>query len=437
MKRTLLRTFAAAAAAAALSASGFAITAAAQSDQRPTHAELVQRWAEAALEAQLKGMKTSLRLTNDQEKDWAPFESAVKDGEKARALALQKEQGNNLSPMDRLNAKAERLAQSQADLEKIVEAAKRLYASLSDAQKHKFITLGRTLVPERGRFAMEMRHLRVGEGDQHVAPPATGGKSAPSEAAPTPATTTPGASGARPTPSTTASAPDAAAPEANGATSAPSQAASTPDAAAPEANGATSAPSQAASAPDAAAPEANGARSTPSTTASAPDAAAPEANGATSAPSQAASAPDAATPAPSGGTAGPSGTASAPTSTTPAAMGATSAPTGVESRPSGATGAPSAATAVPSGTASGHGAAASAASGTTKAPKGATAHASVRRDANHYTHHSRRYGTAYGRNPVAAVVRVVFGGVADLGSLAAYPVYCFPHYGRCHVFVPY
>src|SRR5271169_4632682 len=225
MKCTLLRTFAAAAAAAALSASGFAISAAAQSDQRPTHAELAQRWAEAALEAQLKGMKTSLRLTNDQEKDWAPFESAVKDGEKARVLALQKEQGNNLSPMDRLNAKAERLAQSQADLEKIVEAAKPLYASLSDAQKHKFITLGRTLVPERGRFAMEMKHLRVGEGDQHgAAPAAIGGKSAPSPAASTPAMTTPGASGATSAPRAAASAPDAASPEANGATSTPSAA---------------------------------------------------------------------------------------------------------------------------------------------------------------------------------------------------------------------
>src|SRR5271156_37118 len=208
MKCTLLRTFAAAAAAAA------------QSDQRPTHAELAQRWAEAALEAQLKGMKTSLRLTNDQEKDWAPFESAVKDGEKARVLALQKEQGNNLSPMDRLNAKAERLARDEANLKKIVEAAKPLYASLSDAQKHKFITLGRMLAPERGRFAMEMKRLRVGEGDQHgAAPAAIGGKSAPSEAASTPAITTPGASGATSTPSAAPPTPATATPRASGATS--------------------------------------------------------------------------------------------------------------------------------------------------------------------------------------------------------------------------
>jgi zinc resistance-associated protein len=166
MKRTLLGTLAAATAAAALSVSVFAITAAvAQSDQQPTHAELVQRWAEAATDAQLKEMKTDLRLNADQEKLWGQFESAVKDGAKARVVALQKEQGGNLSPMDRLNATADRVAQGTANLEKIVEAAKPLYASLDDAQKHKFITLGRMLVPERGRFAKEMRHLRTDEGD--------------------------------------------------------------------------------------------------------------------------------------------------------------------------------------------------------------------------------------------------------------------------------
>jgi hypothetical protein len=163
MKSTLRGTLAVAAAAAALSAFDFAITAAAQSDQQPTHAELVQRWAEAATDAQLKEMKTSLRLNADQEKLWGPFESAVKDGAKARVLALQKEQSDSLSPMDRLNATAERVAQSTANLKKLAEAAKPLYETLDDAQKHKFITLGRMLVPERGRFAKEMRHL--GEGD--------------------------------------------------------------------------------------------------------------------------------------------------------------------------------------------------------------------------------------------------------------------------------
>jgi LTXXQ motif family protein len=150
MKRILLGTLA----AAVLSAS-----AAAQSDQPPTHAELVQHWAEVGIDTQLKTMKTNLHLSADQEALWGPFESVVKDGAKARVVALQKEQGPNLSPMDRNLAKADRLAQGQANLETMVEAARPLYASLSDEQKHKFIALGRMLVPERGQFAKAMRRL--------------------------------------------------------------------------------------------------------------------------------------------------------------------------------------------------------------------------------------------------------------------------------------
>ena len=161
MERTPLRMLAAATAAAALSASGFTLTAAAQSDEQPSHAELVERWAEAGIDTQLKGLKTSRRLKADQDKDWGAFESAVKDAEKARVLALQKEQSSSLSPMDRNSAKAERIEQGQADLGKIVEAAKPLFASLDGAQKHKFIALGRMLVPERGQFAKEIRRLGV------------------------------------------------------------------------------------------------------------------------------------------------------------------------------------------------------------------------------------------------------------------------------------
>jgi hypothetical protein len=158
MKRTLLTTLA----AVAFSASAFAQTdqqPPAQSDQKPTHAEQVQHWAEAALDTQLKGMKAGLGLKADQEKDWDPFEAAVRDAAKARVLALQKEQSGNLSPMDRNLAKADRIGQGQASLEKIVEAATPLYASLDETHKRKFIALGRTLVPERGQFAKAMRRL--------------------------------------------------------------------------------------------------------------------------------------------------------------------------------------------------------------------------------------------------------------------------------------
>ncbi len=150
MKRTVLATFA----AAVLSAS-----AAAQTDQQPTHAEQVQHWAEVGIDAQLNSMKAGRRRAADQETLWGPFEAAVKVGAKARVIALQKEQSDSLSPMDRNLAKADRIAQGQATIETMVDAAKPLYASLAEEQKHKFVTLGRMLVPERGQFAKAMRRL--------------------------------------------------------------------------------------------------------------------------------------------------------------------------------------------------------------------------------------------------------------------------------------
>ena len=155
MKRALLATFA----TAVLSASAAAQSDQPQSDQKPTHAEQVQHWAEVGIESQLKTMKTGLHLSADQDALWGPFEAAVKDGAKARVLALQKEQTDSLSPMDLNLAKANRIAQGQATIETMVDAAKPLYASLSAEQKHKFVTSGRMLVPERGQFVKAMRRL--------------------------------------------------------------------------------------------------------------------------------------------------------------------------------------------------------------------------------------------------------------------------------------
>ncbi len=42
-----------------------------------------------------------------------------------------------------------------------------------------------------------------------------------------------------------------------------------------------------------------------------------------------------------------------------------------------------------------------------------------------------------GDNFVADTASGVVGGVADLGSMAAYPFYCFPDYGSCSVRLPY
>jgi hypothetical protein len=57
-----------------------------------------------------------------------------------------------------------------------------------------------------------------------------------------------------------------------------------------------------------------------------------------------------------------------------------------------------------------------------------------------YAYRHYAYGSGhrrYNRDPVATVATGLAGGVADLGSIAAYPFYCFPNYGACSVRVPY
>jgi hypothetical protein len=64
----------------------------------------------------------------------------------------------------------------------------------------------------------------------------------------------------------------------------------------------------------------------------------------------------------------------------------------------------------------------------------AAQNSSVHRSAHrHYASRNQRRGD----NPVATVAMGVAGGTADLGSVAAYPFYCFPNYGSCSVRVPY
>jgi hypothetical protein len=151
-----------------------AVALAAEGDQQTARAERMQHWAadrETMLDAKLVGMKAGLGLTTDQEKLWGPFESAVKDADKSRMDAMgqmmrMRAQGERMSPVDRLEAMSDRLSQGATNIKKIAEAAKPLYDSLDDSQKHKFGMLGRMLMPERHRFAMDMMHHPMGDHDR-------------------------------------------------------------------------------------------------------------------------------------------------------------------------------------------------------------------------------------------------------------------------------
>jgi hypothetical protein len=152
-----------------------ALTVAAEGDQQPpSRAERMQHWAadhETMLDAKLAGMKAGLGLTADQEKLWSPFESAVRDADKSRMDAMghmmrMREGGERMSPIDHLDAMADRLSRGAANVKKIAAAAKPLYDSLDASQKHKFGMLGRMLMPERSRFAMEVMRHHMDEHDR-------------------------------------------------------------------------------------------------------------------------------------------------------------------------------------------------------------------------------------------------------------------------------
>jgi hypothetical protein len=102
---------------------------------------------------------------------WAPFEAAVKDAAKSRIDAIgemmrMRSQGERLSPVDHLEAMADRLSQGATNIKKIADAAKPLCDGLDESQKHRFGMLGRMLMPERARFAMDMMHHRMGDHDR-------------------------------------------------------------------------------------------------------------------------------------------------------------------------------------------------------------------------------------------------------------------------------
>jgi hypothetical protein len=154
----------------ALAASFFAVTtvagalAQANNPAEPPATGWMQHWAvdrEALLDAKLGGLKAGLRLTPDQEKLWPPFESAVRDAAQMRMEHMQAmmermeemrradndmEEGEAMSPVDRLDRMASRLTQAGAALQKVADAAKPLYASLDDSQKRIFGFLGREMM---------------------------------------------------------------------------------------------------------------------------------------------------------------------------------------------------------------------------------------------------------------------------------------------------
>jgi len=154
-------------AAVAICAFGVAATAApGDSPQSAAGMERMRQWSadhEALLNAKLAGLKAGLKLTPDQEKLWPPFETAVRRAAKLRmdqmkAMMMDRMQmqdrmdqmqgapSQGASPVDRLDALAQRILDRGTAIKKVADAAKPLYASLDDSQKRLLGLLGRELL---------------------------------------------------------------------------------------------------------------------------------------------------------------------------------------------------------------------------------------------------------------------------------------------------
>jgi hypothetical protein len=125
-------------------------TYAAADDSAPQHARFSPEDRAAFLDARIAALKAGLELNADQEKNWPPLESAMRDLAKERAArfaAWQErregdgDQAGDVNPIDRLTRASQRLSARAADLQKLAAAAKPLYDSLDDGQKRRFAVL--------------------------------------------------------------------------------------------------------------------------------------------------------------------------------------------------------------------------------------------------------------------------------------------------------
>ena len=124
----------------------------------------------AFTDARIAALRAGLQLTPEQEKNWPPFEQAVRDLAKLRVERMQAreaggEQQPSTNPFDRLQHRADAMTQLSAALKGVANAGEPLYQSLNDAQKRLFTFLAHVLRPhwQGGGFGEEYR----GHGGPH------------------------------------------------------------------------------------------------------------------------------------------------------------------------------------------------------------------------------------------------------------------------------
>jgi hypothetical protein len=122
----------------------------------------------AFADARIAALKAGLALNPDQEKNWPPFEQALRDVVKVhldRVKAREEREAADgdqqpREPFARLQRHAEAMSQMGAALKRLADAGAPLYQSLNESQQHRFKILAHVLRPHWMRDGF--RHRQFG-----------------------------------------------------------------------------------------------------------------------------------------------------------------------------------------------------------------------------------------------------------------------------------
>jgi hypothetical protein len=108
--------------------------------ERSHRAQLTADDIAAFTDARIAAIKTALKLTPAQEKNWPAVEQALRDNSKERIARREARgaAGQRTDAIERLRDRADALTAQAAALRRLGDAEKPLYQSLDEAQKRRF-----------------------------------------------------------------------------------------------------------------------------------------------------------------------------------------------------------------------------------------------------------------------------------------------------------
>lgn len=109
----------------------------------------------AFFDARIAALRAGLRLNADQEKNWPPVETALRDLSKERAQAMAQrrqrmEANERPDPIQRLRNASDAMSNRGAALKRLADASEPLYRSLDDGQKRRLEILSRQVMRPHG-----------------------------------------------------------------------------------------------------------------------------------------------------------------------------------------------------------------------------------------------------------------------------------------------